>query len=195
LRRRHGGHAHASRDGACPGGAERALAAPPLAHDMHSFGSVKIDGDRLVGDVMWRAAIPDPRAAATAVEATLEALGERLSAHDAAAFAECLPPSFAAALVRLARHTAPKPAALYARLAVTEGVSAGQAVEHAETVCHALGEALGPEERLFLQRRLPPEWAALFVPRPRATESPSPPGPVPGHGHTLATGKLGRGTT
>ena len=151
-----------------------------------------IDRDLVLGEVMWRAAIPDPQTAETAVEATLEALGERLAAHDAAAFAECLPPAFAAALVRLARHTAPKTAALYARIAVMEGVSAGVAVEHAETVCRALAEALGPEERLFLQRRLPPEWAALFVTRPRAQDSAPPPGPVPGHGHTLATGRPGR---
>jgi uncharacterized protein (DUF2267 family) len=152
---------------------------------------MKINRGQLLDEVMWRAAIPDPHAAETAVEATLEALGERLSARDAGAFAECLPPAFAAALLRLARHTAPKPAALYARVAVTEGVSAGLAVEHAETVCNVLAEVLGPEERLFLQRRLPPDWAALFLPRPRAQESPSPPGPVPGHGHTLATGRPG----
>ena len=151
-----------------------------------------IDRDQFLGEVMWQAAIPDPHTADIAVEATLEALGERLSAHDAAAFAECLPPTFAAALVRLGRHTAPKPVALFARVAVTEGVSAGVAVEHAETVCHALAEALRPEERLFLQRRLPPEWAALFASRPRAQASASPPGPVPGHGHTLATGRPGR---
>jgi uncharacterized protein (DUF2267 family) len=153
-----------------------------------------IDRDQVLGEVMWRAAIPDPHTAETAVEATLEALGERLSARDAAAFAEYLPPTFAAALVRLARHTAPKTTALYARIAVTEGVSAGVAVEHAETVCHALAEAVGPEERLFLQRRLPPEWAALFVTRPRAQASASPSGPIPGHGHTLATGRPGRST-
>lgn len=151
-----------------------------------------IDRDRVVSEVMWQAGIPDPHTADTAVEATLEALGERLSARDAASFAECLPPTFAAALVRLARHTAPKTTALYARVAVTEGVSAGLAVEHAETVCHVLAAALQPEERVFLQRRLPPEWAALFVPGQRAPESASPPGPVPGHGHTLATGRPGR---
>ena len=155
---------------------------------------MKIDRDRLLGEVMWRAAIADAQAAETAVEATLAALGERLSAPDAADFAESLPPTFAAALVRLGRHTAPKPIALYARVAVTEGVSAGIAVEHAETVCHALAEALGPEERLFLQRRLPPEWGALFVLRQSAQESASPPGPVPGHGHTLASGRPGRST-
>ena len=70
---------------------------------------MKIDRAQLLGKVMWRAGIPDPQTAEIAVEATLEALGERLSAHDAAAFADCLPPTFAAALVRLARHTAPKP--------------------------------------------------------------------------------------
>jgi len=51
---------------------------------------------------------------------------------------------------------------------------------------------LAPEERLFLHHRLPPDWAALFVVRPRARESASPPGPVPGHGHTLASGSPGR---
>ncbi len=105
---------------------------------------MKIDRAQLLGKVMWRAGIADPDGE-TVVEATLEALGERLSAHDAAAFADCLPPTFAAALVRLGRHTSPKPAALYARVAVEEGVSAGVAVEHAETVCCVLGEALEPE--------------------------------------------------
>jgi uncharacterized protein (DUF2267 family) len=153
---------------------------------------MRIDVDRLLEEVMWQAGLPDRRTAEIAVEATLEALGERLSARDAVALAECLPPGLAAALHRLARHTAPARTALYARVAVSEGVSPGLAVEHAEAVCHALAEALGFEQRVLLQRRLPPDWAALFVPQPRAPESPSAPGPLPGHGHTLATGRPGR---
>jgi uncharacterized protein (DUF2267 family) len=151
-----------------------------------------IDTGRLLDEVMWQAGLPDRRAAEIAVDATLEALGERLSARDAIALAESLPPDLAAALHRLGRHTAPARSALYARVEVTEGVSRGLAVEHAEAVCHALAEALGFEQRELLQRRLPPDWAALFVAQARAPASPSPPGPLPGHGHTLATGRPGR---
>lgn len=153
---------------------------------------MRVDREQLLDEITWRTGLSDRTAAGTALDATLEALGERLTAPDAAAFAEALPPPLAAALHRLARHTAPKPSALFARIAVTEGVSPGVALEHGEAVCRALAGALGPELRALLAHRLPTDWAALFAPGSGEPPADIPPaGPLPGHGHTLATGKPG----
>jgi len=153
---------------------------------------MRVDREQILDEVVWRTGLSDRRTAGTALDATLETLGERLTAPDAVALAEVLPPPFAAALHRLARHSAPKPSALFARIAVSEGVTPGVAVELGEVVCRAFANALGPEQGALLARRLPPDWAALFAP---STDEPPPeifpPGTVPGHGHTLATGKPG----
>ena len=134
---------------------------------------------------------PDRARAEAAVEATLEVLGERLSADDAGAIAEALPPALAAAVVRRARTTRPDLAALYGRVATRAQVTLGLAVEHAHAACEAIAGALDDEQRLLLGHRLPPDWAELFTPSPRAPAAELPHGTAPGHGHTLATGRPG----
>jgi len=52
-------------------------------------------------------------------------------------------------------------------------------------------ECLDGEARTLLARRLPPIWAAVFAPVPNAAETEVPAGTVPGHGHSLATGRPG----
>jgi uncharacterized protein (DUF2267 family) len=149
--------------------------------------------ERILDEVMWRAGLFDRNAAGTALDATLESLGERLTAPDAVRLAEALSPQLAAALHRLARHTASSTSALYARIAVAEAVSPSVAVEHAQATCRALANALDADARALLEHRLPPDWAALFVLGSEQEQpfDPPPPGPPPGHGHTLATGKPG----
>lgn len=149
--------------------------------------------EQIVDEVMWRTGLSDRKAAGTALDATLEALGERLTAPDAVRLAEALSPPLAASLYRLARHTAPKPSLLYSRIAVCEAVPPGVAVEHAQATCRALANALDPDARALLAHRLPPEWAALFTLGPEREQSVDvpPSGAVPGHGHTLATGRPG----
>jgi uncharacterized protein (DUF2267 family) len=151
-----------------------------------------IDPDDLVKRVMDLTGINQPASAAVALEATLEALGERLTSGDASRLADALPPRLSAALLRLRRHTGAGLPALFARISVCEGVRLGVAIEHAQAVGRALAEALGLEERLLLQRRLPPDWAALFADavQPAIAEV-HPPLTSSGQGHTLADGKPG----
>jgi uncharacterized protein (DUF2267 family) len=165
----------------------------PMASGLQCHRRMRADREQILDEVMWRAGWADRNAAGTALDATLVALGERLTAPDAVMLAEALSPPLAEALHRLARHTAPEPSALYARIAVTEGVSAGVAIEHAQAVCRALANALDPDARALLAHRLPTEWAALFAlgSDPEQPIEVPPSGTVPGHGNTPATGKPG----
>src|SRR4029079_2041283 len=81
--------------------------------------------------------------------------------------------------------------ALLARVSCPERVLRATAVEWVQAVCQSLYEALDTERRQLLARRLPDEWAALLASAPRAPESDEPRGTLPGHGHTLATGRPG----
>lgn len=145
----------------------------------------------MLDEVMWRGAIPEVSSAEAAVQAALEMLADHLSAEDARAIAGHLPPSLAKALQRRGSSPMASPDALYGRLAESEQITLGLAVERARAACTSIAGALDEEERLRLARRLPPEWAELFVDVTRAPASELPPGTVPGHGHTLATGKPG----
>jgi uncharacterized protein (DUF2267 family) len=146
---------------------------------------------RLIDEVMWRSGLGDAAVAETAVATVLEALGCLLPPADARFLAGALPPAFARAMAAADRHAFRDPSALYARFSVSEDIDLGVAMEHANATCGALADALDAESRLLLARRLPPEWAALFAPVPRAPARDAAPGTVPGHGHTLATGRPG----
>ena len=121
-----------------------------------------------MGDVMWRSGSSDPAAAEAAIGAVLDALGALLTPTDARFVSARLPHDLAAPFAARAPHVQPEPSALYDRLASSEGVSVGVALERARAACAALAESFEPEERKLLARRLPPEWAALFEPAPRA---------------------------
>jgi uncharacterized protein (DUF2267 family) len=150
-----------------------------------------IAGDALLEEVIWRGGIQDRSNAKATIEAALEALAEHLAPADARLIAEQLPAAFAAALARRRRPALGSPSDLHARLAASEGISLGLAVEHARAAGAAIAESVDSEGRSLLARRLPPEWAALFAPTERAPEHDIPPGTMPGHGHTLATGRPG----
>jgi uncharacterized protein (DUF2267 family) len=150
-----------------------------------------VDRGSLLEDVMWRSGLRDQSRAETAVETVLETLACVLTPADARFVARDLPERLARKLAAPARRDAPTPDDLYARLAAAERVSRGSAREHAEAACAALADCFGAEPRTLLGRRLPPDWAALFVPPARAPEADVPHGTMPGHGHTLATGRPG----
>jgi len=145
-------------------------------------------------DVMGRGVIHEPAEAEGAIRSTLEALAELLAPADATAIAAALPPGLASVIVRRPRGSAQPLGDLYARIAASEGVSLGRAVEQVGAVCQAVAEALDVDGRVLLQRRLTPEWAQLFALEERAPAPDGPPGApgtAPGHGHTLATGRPG----
>ena len=150
-----------------------------------------IDEDALVEEVMWRGGIHDRAHAVAAVAAALDAVGQQLDAPDRAFIAEQLPAPLASAVQRPAPSAALRPSDLYAQLATSGELSLGVAVEHARAACSAVAEFLDGEARTLLARRLPPIWAAVFAPVPNAAETEVPAGTVPGHGHSLATGRPG----
>jgi uncharacterized protein (DUF2267 family) len=147
----------------------------------------------LIDDVMWRTGLDDPGAAATVVALALEELSALLRPEEARFVATSLPEGVAGPLAT-PRPREPDaldgPTLLYARLSEAEHVSRGVAMEHARAACAAFADALGREQRVLLARRLPAAWAALFEPPPREPGA-GLRGTVPGHGHTLATGRPG----
>ena len=150
------------------------------------------DRKSLLEEVMWRGAIRDESQAAAVLDGALQAVATQVSPTDAKALAARLPRSLASALERREHLTAVTPEALFARLATSEHVSVGLAIEHARAACWAIAQALDSEGRAMLAARLPPAWAALFAPPAQAPEAETR-GTRPGHGHTLATGRAGSG--
>jgi uncharacterized protein (DUF2267 family) len=149
----------------------------------------------LIDEVMWRSGLGDPAAAATVVALVLEELPMLLRPDEARFVAASLPEGVAKpGTTPRPREDKPtfEPAFLYTRLSEAEHVSRGVAMEHARAACAAIADALGPEQRVLLARRLPPAWSTLFEPPPREPASEQR-GTVPGHGHTLATGRPGSG--
>jgi uncharacterized protein (DUF2267 family) len=144
----------------------------------------------LIDEVMWRGGLDDPAAAAVVVALVMEQLSTLLGPDEARFVASALPEGVARPLMTPRPREPDEPSFLYARLSEAEHVSRGVAMEHARAACAALAEALGREQRVLLARRLSPAWAALFEPPARepATELR---GTLPGHGHTLATGRPG----
>jgi uncharacterized protein (DUF2267 family) len=144
----------------------------------------------LIEDVMWRSGLHDSATASTVLSMVLEELPALLRPDEARFVASSLPEGVAAPLTRPG-HRAPRaPRALYERLSAAGRCSRGVAMEHAQAACGALADALGDEPRDLLARRLPPEWAVLFESPPREAGEEAR-GTVPGHGHTLATGRPG----
>ena len=150
-----------------------------------------IDHGALVDEVIWRSGIHDRSRADAAIAAALDAVAQQLGAGDREFIAAQLPLPLAAAVQRPSPSAALRPSDLYAQLATSGEISLGLAVEHAKAACSALGEFLDAEARSLLARRLPPSWAALFEPITFAIEADVPAGTLPGHGHTLATGRPG----
>jgi uncharacterized protein (DUF2267 family) len=150
-----------------------------------------IDSERMVDDVMWRTGIGERTDADAIVATILESLAGLLTAADARAILAALPDRLAGAFRRGMSGGAVAPAELVERLSVSEDIDVGIATEHARVACSALAENLDPESLTLLAHRLPREWVDWFRPPARETASPSERGVLPGHGHTLATGRPG----
>ncbi len=151
-----------------------------------------MDHDAFVRTVAARGGFEGLDGAERAAEATLEVLGERLSAADVMGLAEDLPKPLARILRRASHGQDFELAELYRRVGEREGISLGVAVEHAGIVCRVLREAVGDGSRTRLETHLPEPLAALF------TELPSFEPPPPHHHHphegrrpTLSTGRPG----
>ncbi len=152
--------------------------------------------ESFINEVCWRTGIRAPESADRAIRAALSTVGGRLTAEDAQAVAEELPPVLAAMVGGVHRHAEFDVRELYAAVQEEEGSSPGAAFEHAKVVCEVLSEAVSEPTRIRLQSRLPPEWAQLFVPRQRPSVGEDDPftpsrGVPAGHGHTLADGRPG----
>lgn len=176
------------------------LRAPARRRARGRVGTIRDDAERmvastdresLVDEVMWRGGIRDRVQAEAAIRAVVDAVAYHLPASDRAFVAEHLPEPYASAVMRPTTSAASRPSDLYAQLATGEEVSVGAAIEHARAACWAVGAIAGAETGALLARRLPPDWGVLFRPPAVAAEAGLPPGPVPGHGHTLATGRPG----
>jgi uncharacterized protein (DUF2267 family) len=152
---------------------------------------MQVNRESLIADVMWRGAVGEAPTAEAAVVAVLDALAGLLPPHDAELLAASLPPDLAGALAPADHEPAADPGVLFESVASAEHVSAGLAVEHARAACEALAAAFDPEQRILLARRLPPAWAELFAPPPRAPAAELALGTVPGYGRTVATGRTG----
>jgi uncharacterized protein (DUF2267 family) len=162
-----------------------------VARFVITLSVMAIDGEALLDEVMWRGGIHDRARAQAAVDAALDAAAQHLGAPERAFIAGQLPARLAAAAQQPTPAAALRPGDLYAQLATTEEISLGLAIEHAKAACSSLAEFLDGEARALLARRLPRDWAALFAPVSFAAEADVPAGTVPGHGHTLATGRPG----
>jgi uncharacterized protein (DUF2267 family) len=145
----------------------------------------------LLEDVMWRGGLRDDARAELALDTVVEALATLLAPADARFVAAGLPEAYATKIATPLPPPLPTPQDLYERIAASEHVTVGLAVEHAHAACEALADSWDAEQRMLVARRLPTEWAALFEPVDRAPAADTPRGRLPGHGHTLATGRPG----
>jgi uncharacterized protein (DUF2267 family) len=146
--------------------------------------------ESFIEEVGWRAGLGERGTVLRAIETTLEIVGERLDPTLVADLAEQLPRPLGEILTRRGQHAAFGVEELYEHVKDQEPVRLGIAVEHARVVCELVAEALDGEALGRLRSSLPAPWAALFVPRARDQPAPSP-GPPPGTGHTLASGRPG----
>ena len=126
-----------------------------------------------------------------ALRVCLEVLGSLLTSDERALVGGELSPELAQMLHGASPHRRAELHEFAGRIAQSEGVPWGVAVEHAEMVCRAVGNALSPSTRQRLVRGLP-QLARLFEPLERPEIAPLPeerrPDTVP---NDLAEGRPG----
>jgi uncharacterized protein (DUF2267 family) len=153
--------------------------------------TITLDVEALLARIRDLTGLGTSKEAGPVLDATLSALGERLHEQDRRAIAKVLPARFARPLLSGQWPGEFELEELYRRVARAEGVNLGFALEHVQTTCRALGEALPDEVRGMLARALPPSFAALLQP---FVADVTPPGHPVAHGalhHSLATGRPG----
>ena len=117
----------------------------------------------LVGQVQRDAKLPSFSDSTTAIRATLETLGERITEDQAAHLSSQLPREVGYFLYRGAISFGSKRFGyreFIERVARRECVSNARAAFHARVVMEAIGEGASLEE---LAEKLPPDYAALFT--------------------------------
>jgi len=152
-------------------------------------------GDFVRG-VMERTGL-DEDGAGRAIECTVQALGEGLSALPAARVRERLPAELLTFIPEHAYGRALTEESFFMRVAELEGVSPGMAIEHAEVVLQEVVGILDPEAVKLLREDLPPKLIEIAAARP--SYRPPVPRPVPGpkpttrasSGTSLSEGRVG----
>ena len=150
-----------------------------------------IDRNRLTEEVMWRSGIREPGDAEAVIAAIVEVLTKLLAPADALWVERELPVNSPTSRTSSEQQAPASPQELYERLAIIEDVNLGVAVEHVRTAASVIMDLLDADLRTLLARRLPVLWAALFASTPRQRRADFESGTLPGHGHTLATGRPG----
>lgn len=154
-----------------------------------------ITASRLKQNVMVRGGFTRPERVDRAIDATLQALGERLAPLPARTLRKQLPPEVARKLdvSEAAEDTTVR--RFYERVSELESERIGIGIEHAQVVCQILGELIDQEARAHLRSNLPPGIGELFAPRRRATTKDIPTlrahAVAAGFGSTLASGRPG----
>lgn len=139
----------------------------------------------------------DEDGAGRAIACSMQALGEGLSELPAARVRERLPPALLAFIPDHAYGRALTEETFFMRVAELEGVSPGQAIEHAEVVLQAVFRAIDPEAVKLLGEDLPPKLMEMATARPsyRPPVSRPIPGPKPttraSSGTSLSEGRVG----
>lgn len=146
----------------------------------------------LLERIMRAAGLETTSEAATALQATLAALGEELGDEARHRFAMILPArSIAGSASAKARAADVAVEEFFDRVAKHEHVRLGFAREHAAVVCRVIGETLGEAERRALANVLPASLVALFEPPPEPGAAPPHHAARPARHDTLATGRPG----
>jgi uncharacterized protein (DUF2267 family) len=132
----------------------------------------------------------DDASARRAVQAVTSVLLEQLGAHDRSWLGGLLPQT-APTSATIHRPVA-ELSEFYARVASREGAEPGFALEHAQSVCVAIGERLDDGARRHLTNLLPDALVPLFAGRERTQ---APPHMSREHAHARTTLSAGRSTS
>ena len=118
--------------------------------------------DAFVGEVQNRARLPSRGDAVRAIQATLETLGERISAGEGSDLAAELPPELGKFL-RGVEETERFPVDdFFLRVAAKETADLPDAVHHARAVMEVLLESVTPGEMDDVRSQLPDDFGPLF---------------------------------
>jgi uncharacterized protein (DUF2267 family) len=129
--------------------------------------------DNLLDDLIQGAAFPSREEASTAVHGVVDALGDTLTADDADALADALPPPLGSVLLR-GSHGGLGGDTFYDRVGAHVDVTADLAKQQARAVLRALAHDLPAPLRQRLAGALPGEVDVAVEPPPKAPPARAP---------------------
>src|SRR5262245_40054760 len=147
----------------------------------------KTTAEPLAQRVRLLTGIADDAALQRVIGAVSSTLAEQLSPSARARLARVLPRERADAVMRAPRREADRLDAFYERVSRREGVEHGFAVEHAQSVCRALGDALDDDGRRQIAACLSDAVARMLAPSAQEPAFVAP----RGRKHSLAAGRPG----